>query len=261
MIRKHIVKLTAVTASVLMAFALTQNVWAECTHVAPAPKTVGNVKGVVGCADMNNRFGCTVNNGTGSCTAYDALGAPLFTATSSTNATGQVSWNVAGAAKVDEVFVWGTTGGNTCIYAYADEAISGSGLGFLKSNNSYQNVQGVDFCTDGSLPPPPQTIPRCEDFLGIDGVSINCPANGARSIVFNFELGQPFYNTNGSPLACVCNNNAPLNECDPNVPAGQPNACPNPTTKTGVEVTTNIELNNDPYVCQTIGGRRTCFSY
>jgi hypothetical protein len=91
-----------------------------------------------------------------------------------------------------------------------------------------------------------------------------------RSIIFNFELdGQKFYNTENSALACVCNSE-PLPLCDPNVPYledefGEPiknNACPKPAaSKSGAEVTTHVELNNDPYVCSTIGGKRTCYYY
>jgi len=138
-----------------------------------------------------------------------------------------------------------------------------------------QTIGAISLCYGlGNVAPtppdtPPLTIPSCEALnanSGLDGVQIMCPANQERSIVYNFELDQAFYSRTGSPIACVCNS-APLEQCDPNM-AYDPynlanNACPRPADngKNGVEVTTHIELNNDPYTCYTIGGTRTCFYY
>ena len=110
------------------------------------------------------------------------------------------------------------------------------------------------------------TIPRCEDLFqggGLDSVGVTCPSSGERSLVFNLELDESFYNTDGTPMACVCNSATPLTECDPTVAAGEPNACPDPasTTKLPTEVTTHIELNNDPYYCTTVAGIRKCYKY
>lgn len=120
----------------------------------------------------------------------------------------------------------------------------------------------------GNVAPQPvaTTIPRCEDLTqggGLDSVGITCPSSGERSLVFNLELDESFYNTDGTPTACVCNSTAPLTECDPGVAAGEPNACPNPAspTKLPTEVTTHIEMNNDPYYCTTVAGIRKCYSY
>lgn len=138
-----------------------------------------------------------------------------------------------------------------------------------------QPISAISLCYGlGNVapPPPPQppaaTIPSCSALNasgGIDGVQVMCPTD-KRSIVYNFELDVPLYNVTGSPIACVCNS-APLLECDPNV-AYDPNnlannACPRPADngKNGAEVTTHIELNNDPYTCYTIGGTRSCFYY
>lgn len=116
-------------------------------------------------------------------------------------------------------------------------------------------------------PPPPAktTIPSCSTLSGIDGVGITCPSNGERSIIYNLELDSAFYNTTNTPIACVCNS-AALIECDPGVAYDANNlnngACPQPVgNKTGAEVTTHIELNNDPYACTTVGGIRKCYSY
>lgn len=117
-------------------------------------------------------------------------------------------------------------------------------------------------------PPPLKTLKSCSSGGGggsfLDGTGITCPASG-RTLVCNVELDKPFYGLNdGTDTCCVCNNanNAGLAECNPNAPAGEPNACPKATAATNpVEVTTHIELNNDPYYCTTIGGSRTCFRY
>jgi len=152
--------------------------------------------------------------------------------------------------------------------------------GVLSDRNMKLTVNGLDKTIDaislcyglGNVappPPPPTTIPSCEDLNnagGLDHVMISCPADGSSSIIYNFELDNThFYNTNGTPLACVCNRPALL-ECNPNVPYDALNpgngACPQPMgDKTGAEVTTHIELNNDPYVCTTVGGIRKCYSY
>ena len=135
-----------------------------------------------------------------------------------------------------------------------------------------QSISAISLCYGlgnvAPLPPPPPaplTIPSCDALNasgGLDDIQVMCPSSGARSVVFNFELGgQKFYNTSETPLACVCNSE-PLQECDPNVAYPEPGACPQPVAdKSGAEVTTHIELNNDPYVCSTIGGKRTCYYY
>jgi hypothetical protein len=245
--RKCKVKFLSIAFGAFVALALTGNAWAEgCQQTgSPLASTVGNLKGVIGCANLNNRVSCGLNSGTGSCSA------PGFSATAQLQANGTVNWSASGTKKITEVFVYGTNGGNTCQYVYSGGATNGQGLGFLKSNNSYQGVQGVDFCTDNTVA---AVTPTCES------IGITCPTTN-RSLVYKFDLdsaGGSFFNTQ----PCVCNNGGqPLTQCNPNVPAGQPGACPNLTSKIPTEVTTHIELNNDPYYCQTIGGSRTCFFY
>lgn len=132
-----------------------------------------------------------------------------------------------------------------------------------------QPITGVSLCygLGNAAPPPPPVseIPRCEDLnMGeIDNVGIACPASGTRSLIFNFELDEAFYNTQDTPIACVCNSTAGLSECDPSVPAGEPNACPDPNApgKRATEVSTLIELNNDPYVCTYVAGVPKCYRY
>jgi len=111
-------------------------------------------------------------------------------------------------------------------------------------------------------PPPPLTTKSCDLDSVLDATGIECPADGSRALVCNFELDDPFFGTaDGSDTCCVCNN-AALPECDPGVPAGEPNACPDSVgSKVGVEVPTLIELNNDPYYCFTVRGSRVCYPY
>lgn len=131
-----------------------------------------------------------------------------------------------------------------------------------------QVISSLSLCygLGNSAPPPPpppelSEIPACEDLTGIDGVGISCPTNGTRSVVINMELDSSFYNTDGTQIACICNDQ-PLVECDPDVTSDDPNSCPiNDPNKSGLEVTTHFEFNNDPYFCRTTGGFRVCYPY
>jgi hypothetical protein len=171
------------------------------------------------------------------------------------------------------------SGGYGSLFIYPSGGVlEDAGMQLMASKNSAQAptaqpIEAITLCYGlGNEMPPQVSIPNCKD-IDLDGLVIQCPDpsmdSPKRSIIFNFELdGQQFYNTANSALACVCNSE-PLPLCDPNVPYlevdGVPvenNACPKPAaSKSGVEVTTHIELNNDPYVCSTIGGKRTCYYY
>lgn len=244
MIRNSSVKLMSLVASVCMTLAMANQALAVegCTQSGTSlATTVVNLKGQYACSDIQGRS--------------QVIG------TLSTNADGSINWNSNGV-RVTEVLVTGTAGGNTCEYVYSGGATSGNNLGYLKSNNAYQGVQGVALCTDGVPPPPSKTIPTCAALNlsgGIDGVQIQCPADPTKkSIIYNLEIGKPFFSENGSPIACVCNANA-LPECDPGKKAGEVGACVTTLgSKVGAEVTTHIEINNDPYTCTTRAGLRVC---
>jgi len=136
--------------------------------------------------------------------------------------------------------------------------------------NVDQTISSISLCYAlGNLvappPPPPPllTIKSCNIDAFLDATGVSCPTSGDRTLVCNFELDKSFYGLkNGSDSCCVCNSGT-LTECDPDVAAGAPNACPDPAAygKTPTEVTTHIELNNDPYYCQTVSGKRTCYAY
>lgn len=126
-------------------------------------------------------------------------------------------------------------------------------------------ITAISLCygLGNAAPPPPvaSTIKSCNLDASLDQTGVACPASG-RTLVCNFELDTPFYGlNNGSDSCCVCNTGGELQECDPGVAAGEPNACPLATTKAGTEVTTHVELNNDPYVCTTVAGLRKCYAY
>jgi len=246
MLWKNRVRAVTIVTSTILALAGVSQAQAEgCTQSntggATLATTVASVKGSMSCADIAGRS--------------------VVAGTVTMNPDGSINWDSNGQ-RVTEALVTGTNGGNTCEYVYPDKATKGANLGYLKSNNTYQGVQGVQLCTDGATPVVSE-IPDCST-LNLDGLTITCPTSGAKSIIYNFETSKPFYNQSGTAMACVCNNGGqPLTECDPNIPAGQPGACvaEGYTQKTGAEVTTHIEINNDPYVCETIGGTRKCYCY
>lgn len=132
-----------------------------------------------------------------------------------------------------------------------------------------QTITNINLCYGlGNVAPPPpplvlKTLKSCDIASStLDTTGVSC-GGGGRSLVCNFELDKPFYGLkDGTDSCCVCNSSA-LTECDPNVPAGGVNSCVSTTSKAlPTEVTTHIELNNDPYYCTTVGsGPRICYAY
>lgn len=131
-----------------------------------------------------------------------------------------------------------------------------------------QTISAINLCYGlGNVAPTPppvvlKTLKSCNTSSTLDTTGVACGGT-ARSLVCNFELDKSFYGLkDGSDSCCVCNS-AALTECDPNVPAGEPNACTSTSAKAlPTEVTTHLELNNDPYYCTTVGsGPRICYAY
>lgn len=159
------------------------------------------------------------------------------------------------------------SGGNVAFIIYPSGGVTEDANMKLTVDGVDKPIKAISLCYGlGNVPPPPPpptTIASCEDLNatgGLDGIQVICPNTG-RSIVANFELDKPFYNTTETPMACVCNSTALL-ECNPNVAYPEAGACPQPVgEKSGAEVTTHIELNNDPYYCTTAGGIRKCYAY
>jgi hypothetical protein len=128
------------------------------------------VKGDTTCSSFKDssgisQVGCRIPNGYGTCTAIDpTTHEVLFTAQSKLLSNGSVQWSLDGKFKADVVLVAGASHGSACSYLYADEAVAGKGLGFLKSTGKYANVNYVEVCTDRSNVPEPVTLkplPEC----------------------------------------------------------------------------------------------------
>jgi hypothetical protein len=138
----------------------------------------------------------------------------------------------------------------------------------LTVNNVNVAITGISLCYglgNQVAPPPPLTLKTtksCDLDAVLDATGIACPTNGERTLVCNFELDKSFFGLkDGSDTCCVCNNTA-LIECDPDQPAGGPNACMSDSgTKDGVEVPVDIQLNNDPYYKSCVGGICTYYKY
>lgn len=97
-------------------------------------------------------------------------------------------------------------------------------------------------------------VPVCPSCAGVSGRTLMC----------SFDLNSPQSSGDASRACCICNNDSgPLKACNPNAVGGQPNACVDggTTSKTGLDVPTSVEFNNDPYVCNVSGGVRTCYKY
>lgn len=197
-------------------------------------------------------------------TAFDTDGLPSGGAVTISITEDPLNPLPAGAGFVDNgdgtaSFSWTTT--DTDVGSYT--------VTFTASDGDLEDSETITIFVNPSTP-------SCEvlgEVSTLDDTGIVCPDTG-RTLVCNIELDEPFYGLVASDSCCVCNNNSPLQECDADIPAGATNAdgvpsCTlTPAEKTALgdllrpaEVTTHIELNNDPYYCTTIGGRRTCYRY
>ncbi len=100
----------------------------------------------------------------------------------------------------------------------------------------------------------------------INGVSVMCPEGDQPRLVCSADLSEDADKfALGSAACCLCN--ATAVECDPSLAEGDEpvnglEACPDTTQLKGaLQVPSSLMFNNDPYYCQTIGGRRRCFAY
>lgn len=105
----------------------------------------------------------------------------------------------------------------------------------------------------------PQPLALCSDLNqvgGLDLTGISCPTDVTeKRVLISLDPGSANWNVK----LCTCNTT--FTKCDPNAPAGQTGACPNPTG-TLATVPIHIEGVQDPasLVCTTIGGQRLCFN-
>lgn len=116
----------------------------------------------------------------------------------------------------------------------------------------------VSFCYGLSqLAATPQPLASCSSLAGgLDETGITCPSNVTEArVLISLDPGSANWNVK----LCTCNTT--FTKCDPNAPAGQTSACPNPLG-TLATVPIHIEGVQDPasLVCTTIGGQRLCFN-
>ena len=158
------------------------------------------------------------------------------------------------------------SGRHVSVIIYPAGGVTSDGNMTLVVGGVSQTIASFNLCYGlGNVAPPPpplKTLKSCGTASLLDDTAVSC-GGSARNLVCNFELDKPFYGLkDGTDSCCVCNSDA-LIECDPNVPAGGKNSCVSTSAKAlPTEVTTHIELNNDPYYCTTAGsGPRICYRY
>jgi len=202
-------------AVAVLAIGGLSNAWAAgCTQDPPGAKVVALVDGTSGCAALSNGgstnpwTGCRMDPGSGVTTCTTSG----FTAHSAI-VNGKVTWWIDGGTpnsvptiKADAVVVGGGNGGSNCGYFYKDDAVTGSGLGYLKSNGSYQNVTYVDVCSNGANETPVITkaLAACPPDAQ---AAVNDPTNNLGDFAF---LGSIH---NGDEIALCINQNAHVQEC------------------------------------------------
>jgi len=135
-----------------------------------------------------NMRGCQTN-AAGVCTIPNPVagGTPIVVTVSPSNAvggTGLFNWTATGpialgGKQVDVAISVGATGGGTCGWSYTPGEVSDTGLGFLKSNGTYQKVNDIYFCSDFTAPPPAlahfvlsKTVMRAGGTCGVDDVEV-----------------------------------------------------------------------------------------
>jgi len=151
-----------------------------CVQDAPGAQSVAKTAASTAlCSTLqtSKKFGCRITNGSGSCTAVDSKGQPLFTATSAKRASGAVDWQITDyKTKVDAVLVnqIAPTASTACSYTYTTEAVAGDGLGQKKSDGTFVNPNYLEFCSDGQsqtvdLPPCPTDVQNALNDGSIPG--------------------------------------------------------------------------------------------
>jgi hypothetical protein len=162
------------------------------------------------------------------------------------------------------------SGSDVSVLLYPSGGVMGDGDMRLTVNGVDKVISSISLCyglgNEVAPPPPPpplQTLKSCDIDAILDATGVTCPASGERTLVCNYELDKSFFGLDdGSDTCCVCNS-AALVECDPNQPAGGPNACLNEgaSKTTAAEVPVDIQLNNDPYYRSCVGGTCTYYKY
>ena len=118
------------------------------------------------CAALSsNMYGCQVD-ATGGCTITKGTETITVQLTQgSVGGTTPISWEVTGstaanpkAGTVDISIAVGATAGTSCGWVYTPGSSYGVGTAFRKTNNTYQKISKIYFCSDFQAPPP--AVPR-----------------------------------------------------------------------------------------------------
>lgn len=273
-----VVRLGLMLQVLLIPLAVSGPVIAGCIDSTPEANFVAVIKTHKGCGSVKGQFGCRIDGGVGTCTATDPNNeARTFTATSEVD-QGVVKWSIDSKSTIgaDTALVHAMRDNYACAYSYPSDVVSGSG-GYENRKGEMRQIKSVYVCADSKddhseeVPSERQVTIACENLLdsktgmpAIDATGVQCPSDGSTTLVCNIELTDdfgnpvPFFGLNDADSCCVCNRDA-LAECDPGLPESQ-GGCPI-SGDFDKEVTSFIELNNDPYYCRTIGGQRRCFRY
>lgn len=225
--------------AILAACMFAQSAAAVCVESDPPVDTIVSIDANNGCGNIQGQEGCDIKGGVGTCTYTDSEG-NFFTANSTLNADGSLSWALDPASTitgVDSFVIEGAAKGNSnCAYLAEFDVTSGSGgdcKSFDNSGNctSFQNITGFNVCTDGQddIPPPPppvaEAFPSCQPIEGmlgeLDNTGIMCPVyteldpppadsglmigDQKPVVVCNLEKDKEDWGaTDGSDLCCQC---------------------------------------------------------
>jgi hypothetical protein len=182
-----------------------------------------------------------------------ASGGPSITYTLDATRTGISLWNVVGSPQTPINFVIAKSQGNT-----GARVFHFSPAGALQDSlaTARGTITQISFCYGLAMPANPggsQTLPDCSEINDqLDETGIACPTDGSRRVIYSFDPDAPNWNV----TACTCN--ATLTKCNPDASFPQDaDACPSGATKLP-RVPVQVEAVEDPFVCSTIGGTRTC---
>lgn len=151
------------------------------------------------------------------------------------------------------------SGSNSAVHRYPSGGVtSDNGLRVIVGGSA-RPIDEINLCyaLSGPVDPDPPQAP-----IAACPLAPNCPDDGERRLVCDVNLSDDGEFSGGVTAGncCVCNGD-PLAPCDPELDAGVAGSCLDVDATAANEVPTSIELNEDPYVCTTSGGKRTCYKY
>ena len=148
----------------LSMFGMAGSASADCVRDTSDPSSFALlVDSTSNCGNMSsNMYGCDVD-AAGNCTITHPTSGETMTVKVTSGGVGSnalIDWTTVGvdSSQVDFAIVVGATGGGTCGFNYFTGSDYGVGIGFLKSNGSYQKINSISFCTD--FDDPVADVPR-----------------------------------------------------------------------------------------------------